>query len=135
MEILKQIVQWNVERGLDTKPHTRKGANRMLLEELMEFNGIEDDMLLDAMTAQLTMGPPISEDEKVDALCDVIVIATGELLKLGYDPQLAMAETLREINSRTGDFNKSTGKWEKFKTPEATALWYTAAYGTARRIG
>jgi len=135
IEVLKEIVDWNIERSLDQKPHSRSGANRMLIEELLEFNGIEDEAMLDSLSAQISAGPPVTEDEKVDALCDIIVIATGELLKLGYDPQLAMAETLREINSRTGAFNKESGKWEKYKTPEAQALWYTAAYGTTKRNG
>jgi hypothetical protein len=50
----------------------------------------------------------------------------------GYDPAVAMDETLKEINSRTGKFNPETGKWEKFKTPEAMAKWYSADYNQAK---
>jgi len=46
---------------------------------------------------------------------------------------VAMDETLKEINSRTGAFNAETGKWEKFKTPEAIALWYAADYEKAKK--
>jgi streptogramin lyase len=49
-----------------------------------------------------------------------------------YDPAVAMDETLKEINSRTGKFNPETDKWEKFKTPEAMAKWYSADYNQAK---
>jgi len=134
MDILNSIVEWNRERGLDKQPSNRTSATRMLMEELLEYNGIEDIEMLNALTNHVVAGPPVDADEKVDALCDLIVIATGELLKMGYDPNKAMDETIKEISSRTGSFNEASGKWEKFKTPEAQALWYTAQYGKAKLI-
>jgi len=132
MDILKRIENWNKERGLNLQPHSRSAGTRMLVEELMEYNGLTDDNILETITVELTLGTAVNEDEKVDALCDLIVVATGELLKLGYDPNLAMEQTLLEIESRTGAFNEDSGKWEKFKTPEAQAKWYTAQYGLSK---
>ncbi len=48
--------------------------------------------------------------------------------KAKRDPRL----TLKEISSRTGSWNPVTGKWEKFKTPEAMAKWYSADYSKAK---
>ena len=132
MNTLSKVVEWNKERGLDTQVPNRTSATRMLMEELMEYNGIENEVMLDALTNHVVAGPPVDEDEKVDALCDLIVIATGELLKMGYNPEKAMDETIKEISSRTGAFEEASGKWKKFTTPEAKALWYTAQYGIAK---
>jgi len=38
--------------------------------------------------------------EMVDALADLIVIATGELVKLGFNPELCLKQTVKEISSR-----------------------------------
>lgn len=131
MDTLDKIVQWNMERGLDKQPSDLTAANKMLFEELMELNGCNNSSLMDKVINGLA-NYPITEEEKVDALCDLIVLSVGELLKLKYDPVTAMNETIKEISSRTGAFNGDTGKWEKFKTPEAQALWYTACYGKAK---
>ena len=37
---------------------------------------------------------------------------TAKLIAKGYDPDIAMDETLKEISSRTGAFNPETGKYE-----------------------
>ena len=70
----------------------------------------------------------VSEEECLDALCDIIVVATGAIYKLGYDADKAMDETLKEINSRTGMINQSTGKWEKYTHKEAMDKHYKARY-------
>jgi len=65
----------------------------------------------------------------------VFMIATYakyQIEYLGYDFLIAMDETLKEIHSRTGAMNEATGKWEKFKTEEAMALWYKADYSKAK---
>lgn len=66
-------------------------------------------------------------------LC-LIQYSKYQIQYLGYDFLIAMDETLKEIHSRTGTMNEATGKWEKFKTPEAMALWYKADYAKARII-
>lgn len=58
--------------------------------------------------------------------------AIFQIHKLGFDFLIAMDETLKEIHSRTGAMNEATGKWEKFKTEEAMALWYKADYSKAK---
>jgi len=58
--------------------------------------------------------------------------AKYQMQAMGFDFLIAMDETLKEIHSRTGAWNEETQKWEKFKTPEAKALWYSADYSKAK---
>jgi len=68
------------------------------------------------------------EHEIIDACDDLIVLSANHIAQSGYDVDLTMKETLKEISSREGAINPSTGKWEKFTTPEAKAKWYKASY-------
>ena len=71
----------------------------------------------------------IEKDNVVDAYSDVIVFAVGALMKLGYDPEKALLETAKEINSRVGEM--VDGKFEKDLSPEAKTNWYKADYSKA----
>lgn len=51
--------------------------------------------------------------EQIDALCDVVVLAVGAMYKLGFDADIAMAETIKEIDDRSGAFDDKVGKWLK----------------------
>jgi hypothetical protein len=111
--ILSKINDWADERGLLNIEWDKSAHASFIAEELSEFLRAKDG------------------SGEIDALCDIIVFATNAMRIRGYDPNIAMDETLKEISSRTGDFNAKTGKWEKFKTPEAMALWYSADYNKA----
>lgn len=50
----------------------------------------------------------------------------------GFDFYLSMKETLKEINSRTGEWNNDMGKWVKYVTPEAKALWHESNFDNAK---
>ena len=50
----------------------------------------------------------------------------------GYNFEIAMLETIKEISSRTGSYNEATKKWEKDLSDEAKAKWYKADYEKAR---
>ena len=113
--ILNQINEWAKERGLLNIEWDKSAHASFIAEELSEFLRAKD------------------ANGEIDALCDIIVFATNAIKIKGYDPNIAMEETLKEINSRTGAFNPETGKWEKFKTPEAMALWYAANYDNAKK--
>jgi hypothetical protein len=114
MSVLDQINAWANERGLLNIEWDKSAHASFIAEELSEFLRAKNG------------------NEEIDALCDVIVFAANAMRIRGYDPNIAMSETLKEINSRTGAFNSATGKWEKFKTPEAMALWYAADYDKAK---
>ena len=51
---------------------------------------------------------------------------------MDFDFDIAMDETLKELNSRKGKFNPETKKWEKFKDDYHKSLWYSANYQLAR---
>lgn len=114
MNPIKGIVQFNVDRNLS---HF-KGASEyaMITEELGEF------VMAHAVD---------NEQEMVDALCDIIVLCTGAIHKLGFDPELALTETVKEISSRNGQINTFTGKWEKDLNQDPLTL-YKAEYNNAR---
>jgi hypothetical protein len=110
-----KINAWAEERGLLNIEWDKSAQASFIAEELSEFLRAKDG------------------NGEIDALCDVIVFAVNAIRLRGYNPNVAMEETLKEINSRTGAFNAETGKWEKFKTPEAMALWYSANYEQAKK--
>ena len=109
--MLRRICEWNNERQL--KVFNKDTELMMLIEEINELRGAATD------------------EEAIDALCDIIVVAVGSIHKLGYDPEVAMDETIKEITSRTGEV-KSDGKWYKYTDDNARAKWYKARYAGSR---
>lgn len=51
---------------------------------------------------------------------------------LGFNYDLCIEETLKEIESRKGAFNPDNRKWEKFKDEESQKLWYKANYESCK---
>ena len=80
-------------------------------------------------------------DGMVDALQDITVIAAGETVKLGYNPELCLKQTVKEIYSREQDPNQAAAwangqrlpgeKWLKNRQQDPSTL-YTADYSTCR---
>ena len=110
---LHEIKNWGLERSFDNLTSDRNGYVACITEELGEWLEACDNK---------------DEMERVDALADIIVFSSTELLKKGYDVEKVLLETAKEINSRTGAWNEEAQKWQKFKTPEAKALWVKADY-------
>lgn len=79
-------------------------------------------------------GEALRRDEYYLYSHSITTICIRNIESLGYDFEKCMDETLKEIESRTGAFNPETGKWEKFKTDEAKALWYTADYSKCKIV-
>ena len=50
----------------------------------------------------------------------------------GYNFEIAMLETIKEISSRTGSYDENAKKWVKDTSLEAKAKWYQADYELAR---
>ena len=115
MSPLQGIVQFNVDRQLDTFKASSEYI--MLEEELQEFYAAASKE---------------DSNEMLDALCDIIVVATGAIHKMGYNPELALVETVKEITSRQGSFNEETGKWQKDRNQDPSTL-YKACYSNAKR--
>ena len=79
--------------------------------------------------------------EMVNALADIIVTAAGELVKLGFNPELCLKQTVKEISSRLqcpeqaarwAMNNKQPGeKWLKNPSQPQSTL-YAADYSTCK---
>ena len=52
--------------------------------------------------------------------------------KYGYNFEIAMLETIKEISSRTGAYDEVSKKWIKDESWEAQTKWYKADYNKAR---
>lgn len=124
MKPLLEIMKLNRERyGTD---FNFDKAVAKLDEELQEFK--------EAFAASDT-------DGMIDALNDIKVIASGEEVKLGYNPELCLKQTVKEISSRE-QCPEQTAKWnsgdkqpgEKWiKNPnQDSATLYTADYSTCK---
>ena len=50
----------------------------------------------------------------------------------GFNFEIAMLETIKEISSRTGTYDEKAKKWVKDASDEARAKWYQADYEKAR---
>ena len=50
----------------------------------------------------------------------------------GFNVEIAMLETIKEISSRTGAYDENAKKWVKDESDEAKAKWYQADYEKAR---
>jgi len=114
---LQEIKNWGTERSFEKLSSDRNGYVACITEELGEWLEACDNN---------------DVAEQVDALADVIVFSSTELLKMGYDVEKVLLETAKEINSRTGAWNEEAQKWKKFKTPEAQALWVKADYSNTK---
>ena len=121
---LLEIMRLNQERYGTTFDFPK--ALEKLNEELEEF----EDGFVKADT-----------HEMIDALADLIVIAAGEMVKLGFNPELCLKQTVKEISSReqcpdqaaswaTGD-RMPGEKWLKNPEQDPTTL-YSADYSTCR---
>lgn len=63
---------------------------------------------------------------------EIIEMSRYIIENMGYDYFKCMDETLKEIESRKGAFNRESGKWEKFKDEESQKLWYKADYESCK---
>ena len=72
--------------------------------------------------------------EWVDVLAfNIILINCAYLCEYyGFNFQIAMDETIKEISSRTGAYDEKAKKWVKDSSNEAQAKWYKADYEKAR---
>jgi hypothetical protein len=137
---MKELIKFQTDRGLDKKPFEINNEVANIFEELLEAHGLDVSkknrpMLKDAVSTFVdtlldegiaTSGDIPSNFERVDAFADIIVFATGAILKLGHNPTVALTECGKEINSRVGKM--VDGKFEKTLTEEARNNWYTADY-------
>lgn len=138
---MKELVRFQIDRGLDKKEFDLKNEIANIFEELLEAAGLSVDKadrpaLKDELKTFIALlvykgvatsdSDTISNSDQVDAFADIITFATGAILKLGHNPIVAIEECGKEINSRVGTM--VDGKFEKDLSDEAKANWYKADY-------
>lgn len=79
--------------------------------------------------------------EMIDALADLIVIAAGEMVKLGFNPELCLKQTVKEITCREQDPEQAIAwaagkkelgeKWLKDPKQDPSTI-FVADYSTCR---
>ena len=74
------------------------------------------------------------QDINKPCLIGIVGNVLAMIRKLGFDPMIAMHETLKEIGSRAGTYDKTIGKWVKDTSKEAKAKWYKADYDKAKEV-
>lgn len=138
---LKEIERFQTDRGLDKKEYSPFNEHANIVEELLESIGIDtpkkdrkqlaanfaDFIVLNSVDKPMI---PTTKEDRVDAYCDIVVFAIGAILKLGFDPETALIEVGKEINSREGSM--IDGKFEKDLSDASKAKWYKADYALAK---
>jgi hypothetical protein len=141
---MEELIRFQTDRALDKKSFEIDNEVANIFEELLEAHGLDVSkenrpMLKDAMNTFIdtllddgiaTSSSTPSNFDQVDAFADVIVFATGAILKLGHNPITAIAECGKEINSRVGSM--VDGKFEKDKSEKAKSNWYKADYSKSK---
>jgi len=122
---IKEIERFQKDRLLNKQPFNETVAISNILEELLELKGFNvPKENRGALSEQwlnfeetLLENKVIEYDEldryyKEDALCDIMVFAIGELMKLGQDTKEALIETSKEINSRMQE-PRQRDEWQR----------------------
>ena len=63
---------------------------------------------------------------------DILLVCAKLCENYGFNFEIAMLETIKEISSRTGSYDENAKKWVKDESDEAKAKWYQANYELAR---
>lgn len=141
---IEEIERFQLERNLHVLPYDWNNEALNTLEEVFESGGwnIPKESRKRVLGAILSISEdilsldkdcvrkPITHEDHLDAHLDQIVFAVGAVMKLGYDPELALTETAKEINSRGGEM--VNGKFEKYLGRKYTDKWYKADYKKAQ---
>ena len=94
-------------------------------------SSLDADYILKQMVERCAF---LSDFEWIEAKSfNIILINCAYLCEhYGYNFQIAMDETIKEISSRTGAYDEKAKKWVKDESDEARAKWYQADYEKAR---
>ena len=63
---------------------------------------------------------------------NILVVCTKLCEQYGFDFQVAIEETIKEISSYTGFYDEDTKKWKRDDSRKAQTQWYHTDYGLAR---
>lgn len=150
MNVFKDLKKYQADRLLDRQEFNLRIASLNVIEELLEAHGVDESKnryvtksiyrAIEQELKDLKGSENLRKQEEmvfvevttelmVDSFCDIQAFAGGEVGKLGYDNELAMNETCREISSRQGEI--VDGKFCKYKDEESVSRWYKADFSKA----
>lgn len=110
------------------------GASLLVdIKSSYEFVNFKNDVTIYTIFKQLNEIQSLTTPTE-HFLFNCIDICRIILRNMGYELNKCMDETLKEIESRRGDFNSISGKWEKFKDEESKKLWYKADYSKCKSL-
>jgi len=130
---IDKIVKWQIHRQLDQMPYVHTNEVKNILEECLESSGSIDSRVARTVADTIVKNHITkftNAEAAVDAYCDIIVFAVGSILKLGFDPVLALGECIKEIHERKGNYSPAQGKWIKVISESPT---YKANYSAAKK--
>ena len=151
MNALTELARFQIDRDLHKREFNLKSASLNIIEELLEAHGVKENkerlltqrvyLMLQSLIMECEEYPETAieyglkivlttEEDIVDAFCDIQVFAGGEVMKLGYDNEAALTEVAKEINSRKGKMMDD--KFVKFTDDASKALWYKANFNNAK---
>ena len=124
IDALCDIAIFTINAGVDI------GEVKLTEIELKKSN-LDADYILKQMVERCAF---LSYFEWREAKSFNIILANCAYLceKYGYNFEIAMLETIKEISSRTGSYDEKAKKWIKDSSDEARAKWYKADYEKAR---
>ncbi|MGM9995122.1 MAG: hypothetical protein ACI35K_01745 [Campylobacter sp.] len=125
IDALCDISVFTINAGADISSSVKR------IEIELEKCRLNADCILKKMVEQCAV---FSYFQWAEVTCFNSILANCAYLceHYGFNFELAMLETIKEISSRTGSYNEATKKWEKYTSDEAQAKWYKADYEKAR---
>ncbi len=125
IDALCDIAIFTINAGADIPCHLKH------TEIELEKSSLNADYILKQMVEKCAEFSYSQWDEAT--AFNIILINCAYLCEhYGFNFELAMLETIKEISSRTGSYNEAAKKWEKDMSDEAQAKWYKANYELAR---
>ena len=85
-----------------------------------------------AYCATYSSGLECSDIWECDYFSDILIECAKLCEQYGFNFEVAMIETIKEISSRTGSYDEVAKKWVKDESDEAKSKWYKADYEKAR---
>lgn len=124
IDALCDIAVFTINAGVDI-------GDVKLTEIELKKSSLDADYILKQMVERCAF---LSYFEWREAKSFNIILANCAYLceHYGFNFQIAMDETIKEISSRTGSYDEVSKKWIKDESWEAKAKWYKANYELAR---
>jgi hypothetical protein len=140
--IFNDLKQWREDRHITGYDHYIQVSN--IVEETLELMYTPKSVAIEQLQRDIMehFVDDTTNEEKIDAYCDLIVFSINAIELLGYDAKMAMKETIKEISSRKQNpaqqiiwfkYGYDNTKWMKWKEQPKEEL-YKANYGKCKRV-